>query len=660
VAAITYWVDPVSGSNANDGLSFANALETSDGASDKMIAAGNGNDFTVNLVNTGTHVQTTGVSQIDGQSGSTFHIRGTDSSGNPAFATVEPDATINLTTEPLFYIRENAGILCEYIKWDTTARAAQAGSMALIYNRDTGTGTTEFRYCQVINEDVGSLPAGTWYLYYRGFGTGQQVKIHHCYFQSTKQITLITGLGTILFDIYDNVFISENDAQAPIIASASGNSSQVINIYNNTVYALGTNATNSAIGNGVVANTSSSGDAGAWGVYNNVVWLDIDAAVVALSGTEAFIAGQNTSSAALSGGTQGYNMFYLGDNASALGDFLRYSDKPWDPGVDDLYGGDVYRTNYSATDAFVAPSSTYDWTPDGSALAITLAKDLRLNSDIAAGLAGALPGALPIAFVDPSISAVTYDPTVVVQGDSMSVVFTYTEDAGTGSTGTEVTITVPSKLTDNGGITASGSYSSGVWTLGTMAAGETTILQLSLSVNQEVSAADTMVVTGEITSHGSGTSLGGTTSDDSASVTFTGKSSTIVDPGSPARVPLIDVLPTVEPRFFLNSNIRLRTRRNRQEESYLRSDEEDVQFSEFRGATINLATNTSLTLNMGGVERASYLLYDADNPVQLSINGGTFMPSASQMAITKGAITSLKLKNASTSDEAEIFIVVVD
>jgi hypothetical protein len=134
----------------------------------------------------------------------------------------------------------------------------------------------------------------------------------------------------------------------------------------------------------------------------------------------------------------------------------------------------------------------------------------------------------------------------------------------------------------------------------------------------------------------------------------------VEDPDDQARVPLIDVLPTVEPRFFLDANIRLRTRRNRQEENYLRDDTEDIQFSEFRGAVVNLATNTSLTFNMGGIERASYLLYEADNAVQLSVNGGTFMPSATQVAITKGAVSSLKLKNASTTVAAEVFILVVD
>ena len=248
-----------------------------------------------------------------------------------------------------------------------------------------------------------------------------------------------------------------------------------------------------------------------------------------------------------------------------------------------------------------------------------------------------------------------------MEGDKLYVTFTYTEDAGDNTSGTTVSLSYPAALTLSATKTSFGSVASDIWTISGTSAGGTATLLLTFTVG-EVTAGTDYNVTATITAHGSGTSLGGTTSDDTDTVTFTALAieGGVTDPDSPSRVQYIDVLPTTEPRFKIDTNIRLRTRRNRQEEHLLRYDEEDTLFSEYRGAVVSLATNTSSTFNMGGIERASYLLYESDNAIQLAINGGTFLPSATQMAITKGAISSLKIKNPSSTDTAEVFLLVVD
>jgi hypothetical protein len=249
----------------------------------------------------------------------------------------------------------------------------------------------------------------------------------------------------------------------------------------------------------------------------------------------------------------------------------------------------------------------------------------------------------------------------VLEGDSLDVTFTYTEDAASNTDGTTVALTYPTSFTLNSSKVTLGSVASDVWTLAGTSAGGSTALVLSFTVNTEVRG-DTLPVVATITAHGSGISLGGDTGDDTDTVTFTGLGieGGVTDPDSTARVPVIDVIPTVEPRYELDMNLRMRTRRNRAEEAYVRYDEEDILFSEYRGAVVNLATNTSLTLNLGGVERANYLLAESDYAVQVSINGGSFLPASKQLAIGRGAITSLTLKNNSTTNAAEVFVLAVD
>ena len=136
----------------------------------------------------------------------------------------------------------------------------------------------------------------------------------------------------------------------------------------------------------------------------------------------------------------------------------------------------------------------------------------------------------------------------------------------------------------------------------------------------------------------------------------------VVIPDAPARVPWIDVVPYTEPRFELAVNHRLRTRRNRSEENYLRHDEEGVLFSEWRSVGAVVTTNTSLAVNLGGIERASYLMLESDVAVQLSVNGGSFLPAAKQWSLSQGQFSSLKIKNPSTTagDDAQVVLVVVD
>jgi hypothetical protein len=91
----TYWVRSSGGSDANSGLTYALGKATLNGA---LAAIAGAAGHTVNIVNDGDHVMVAATSTNVTSVGSSFTspgliIQGTDSSGNPAMATVVSEST---------------------------------------------------------------------------------------------------------------------------------------------------------------------------------------------------------------------------------------------------------------------------------------------------------------------------------------------------------------------------------------------------------------------------------------------------------------------------------------------------------------------------------------------------------------------------------------
>lgn len=395
MAAITYWVDPVSGSDSNDGLSFANAMATTRAVSTAMVAAGNGNDYTVNLVNTGTHIFTGSVTQIDGQTTSTWVIQGTDSAGSPAWATCQWETLSEAIDEGAFYIRDNAGITIQNVICDyTTVTGSASNGYVFVQNRDAGNGPLVFRYCQFIFATGTTTPAGTRTPLGKSFGTPQApIVFSGCLFQNAGANLFPTSYMTDL-ELSENVFIYETDSPAAVTYNLISTSNWVIT--NNTWYIKNQSAVgNGAFGNGMLALGSTS-DAGSMVCKDNVLWIDASDAQASVSPI-GFFNGTATSGITFSTEDISNNMFYAGpalESLSASSSITNYTEWPWNPGVDDQYSGDVRRDNQANTTVFNDPSSTYDWTPTDSALAITLPRDLRLLIDTTASSTGGVPGAL--------------------------------------------------------------------------------------------------------------------------------------------------------------------------------------------------------------------------------------------------------------------------
>jgi uncharacterized repeat protein (TIGR01451 family) len=471
MAAITYWVDPVSGNNANDGLSFGNAFENHTGFVDAIQAAGNGNDYTINLVNTGTHAHTAtmGANQIDGQTTSTFLLRGTDSSGNPALAKIEADTDVNLVTEPYMYIRENAGITVEYIDWEYIG-ADSFSTMAFIYTRDNNPNpaTAEFRYCRFKRGELGRTATGAIAVVAYGVSSRMGLYIHDCYFEGCSNALHSSvpndDLVNTAFRFENNVIIDRAVSSALTrFYNVSFAVTFPITVRNNTLWEVNDQNNTSALP-AMLNESVFSGVRDDLTIRDNVVWFDQPLATTSFT-TGGFCLGSATGTSTLGPASSvGNNMYYLGV-VGGLQDVSGYDtydgSGPWAPDNGTLYTGDQRFENVADTALFNDVNSTYDWTPDGSAVALTIAKDLRIKRETTAGTGGTLPGALPAANTTYTLSI---GASTTAPDEGQDVTLTITVEAAADATGV-VNVTIPVGLTVTNDVPSAGSFAAGVWTV---------------------------------------------------------------------------------------------------------------------------------------------------------------------------------------------------
>jgi hypothetical protein len=127
--------------------------------------------------------------------------------------------------------------------------------------------------------------------------------------------------------------------------------------------------------------------------------------------------------------------------------------------------------------------------------------------------------------------------------------------------------------------------------------------------------------------------------------------------------PFLDTLPLQGDIHEMDINLRLATSRNREREQYVRSDVEGKRWAEARVMRVNVATNTAVSINLGGIEQGHYLLVESDSPVLVSVNGtavGDYIPQAKVVVLIDTKLEQLAVKNASTTAEANVLIAVVD
>lgn len=138
----------------------------------------------------------------------------------------------------------------------------------------------------------------------------------------------------------------------------------------------------------------------------------------------------------------------------------------------------------------------------------------------------------------------------------------------------------------------------------------------------------------------------------------------IIDPGAgddPLLRVYIDAAPFFRPTLDVSTQIRIKTKRNRNKHHDLANYTLRETWNESTHRVINLATSTTTEITLGGVETAKYLFVDTDNPIDVSINDSSrYWPAAGAIAVALSEISTVYLRNNSTTNTAQVFVAVVD
>lgn len=406
----TIWVSS-SARGAADGTSYDDAYGSiADGLGD-ISAKGD----IVNIVADGVHTwptTRTDVSNIAGTSYTDYGclIRGTDTSGNPAIATLAPASSgthrvVRFTGTTKYTITEN-------LVFDATSQHADVNEYTAVEWNGASQGPHKVRYCAMLGGASGNFAAGNRHLTEPATGSnnGDQGIVEYCYFQNING----NASPTTRQYRYDHcVYINDSGSQrtgvlfnfGTIVTDQADRLTQVTNC---TIFDDTTSQTQDA----VVLNPAANIDVGTADVYSNFYWADTIGTV------NPFFGGNGSATGVTHTGTINANVLLGGPNVVS-GDLAveGWYELPWDANDDDATDPDYWPSDtvayeQAAADVFNDPSSTYDWElPNG--LTLTLLKDLRPIRYKTAGLFGSTPGALPVVSED--------DPTD--EDDAASVPF---------------------------------------------------------------------------------------------------------------------------------------------------------------------------------------------------------------------------------------------
>ena len=648
MAAISYYVDGSTGNDSNDGSS-GSPLLTIAGSVTKIVAAGDGNDFTVFVRNTASYTMpasTAGVT-IDTQSTSTFVFKGVNSSDTPALTTILAPATGACA---MLYLRTIASATIKGFSVDFTASVADATAQRFLRARDTDGGPIIVEDCVFLGSTLGGAEnaSDTEIVNNGGAFSNDLGEVRYCVISNMGSTFELGGGASWAFDFHNNVVITDTTGGNPagaLTAPSIGSSSNDVRIYDNTFFIDADAGDIIAALDGAWANA----DEGRMDYYNNVHFYETTGSIL-----DGFVGGR-AGSGSFSSGTVGYNVFYGGPGVASGDVSSVYGDtNPWDS---QPYTGDVTAVYESAaTVLFADPTTTYSWTGSGGGYTMTVPKDLRLVAHTAAGLSASVPGALPAATGNMAVTQVVSD-AAPEQGDAITLTVTLTNEDSFTITGVTATFSIPAGLAATPTPTLSaGAYAGGVWTVNVAGSGSETAT-FALTVEDDASGPYT--VTSTIT----GADFTDTdATDDVATTTVTLTDvDDQTDPESPAQIPYLDVRPWFIPTLTVDVDLRLKTTRNRVRGGNFLVGEDDRYYNEYDLKLYAVATNTTTNLRQGGVEQGDILLLESDNEVQVSINGSSlFYPVATAVCLLVGSFTSVWVRNNSTTNTATVRYVVVD
>lgn len=129
----------------------------------------------------------------------------------------------------------------------------------------------------------------------------------------------------------------------------------------------------------------------------------------------------------------------------------------------------------------------------------------------------------------------------------------------------------------------------------------------------------------------------------------------VLDVVAPPVTEFIDTAPFFRPTLEVRTEFRFKTKKNRRKHHDLADYTEDVAWEESTHRIIDLGTNTTTEITLGGVASAAYVMVETDNPI--TVNGWAVDGC---VAAIVDSISTLSLVNSSTVNDAQVILAVVD
>jgi uncharacterized repeat protein (TIGR01451 family) len=648
----TRWVSS-SAKGLDDGTSYANAWGDIGDAYTWLNASGSKGDI-INIINDGTHTApdatvTAITKALTGTSWSDpgFTIRGI---ADDDTETAEQVTFQGQTASQRFmYLRSTVQyVIVRGIKFDMTTVDAGNGATCCRL-RDSDSGPVLFEACEFhgfADDSIGTGDRSA--IEFNTTAPADWGIIRYCYFNNCLAPAEYTGGTTTLkTSFHHNVirFIGNwaaGSTGAVLLAATPVHASNVNEFYNNTIYI----DTSAAIAN-LWKHAPASGDDGTANIHSNFAWIDTDSA--ASPPVTNIFDGSAVSTATYSGDV-GNNVIQFGPNVVEADVPNGIYEEPWEGATDPLATDEVAYEVAAAT-LFTDLTAAYTWSNvNSTGYNIALSEDFRPLLYTTSGLGGIVPGALPAGETDYTI-AVARSTTNPEIGETVVLTLTLS-NSGESATGITVSAAVPSGLTYSSHVAASGTYSTSteVWTVASLASGGSTTLTITVAVDDD-QAGNTITFTATVT--GGNPSQDPDTSDNTDSVILSViDTADASDPDLPVAQPYLDVRPLRGDDVKLDLNTRFSTIKNRDTKLYQRHDYEGQYFREFSGRRLILATNTTMQLNLGGIQTGEFFMLNATTAIDVSVvkeDTQRYWPSVKTLIVGGGDFEQVYLKNTSTT-----------
>jgi hypothetical protein len=427
MAALIYWVDGVDGNDANAGTSYAEALATIGQAATTIIAAGDGNDFTLLVVNSGEYTLS-GLTSVQFGSAfvnSTILVRGVDNSGAAAPVTISANSAV-ATAQAFIRPQDFGSVIVENFIFNANS-FSQNVTHYLVYWDGTNAGAPaagapEVRYCYFSGGTFGNgnFPSTGTFIAIGHGASNTHGSVHHCVYENIDNVPSLQAASSFNYEWHHNVIISDHEDIGFAISAGFSNSATRMAMYSNTIILdYNQNTTIPSALSSLLNTIIGASPNDEVGCYDNVFWLE---SPVSATTSIPLINGNGTTTGTTT--VSGFNMFYYGPNYSSnanISAVTTYDDAaPWFHIDNQLSGADtdIVVTGLSSGDVFSALySKTYNWTPLGASVSYTI-PDVRLIRDTTAGSGGTAPGALDDTNVSSGI--ITVSPSVEIASWTIS------------------------------------------------------------------------------------------------------------------------------------------------------------------------------------------------------------------------------------------------